>query len=135
MIFTYLGVMYTYSRLDTSVSSQFFLRCRLFFCNLYGFFHTIFLYIKNVRRGNIFFLIAISRRTGMKPKGSFLSVKTLTRKIDCWCLFTDINSHSRELASGQIGMLLGSFIETIKGMDWKRRQKALILLMLHLQGV
>ena len=59
----------------------------------------------------------------MKPKGSFLSVKTLTRKIDCWCLFTDINSHSRELASGQIGMLLGSFIETIKGMDWKRRQK------------
>ena len=42
MIFTYLGVMYTYSRLDNSISSQFFLRCRLFFCNLYGFFHTIF---------------------------------------------------------------------------------------------
>ena len=48
----------------------------------------------------------------MKPKGSYLSVKTSTREIDCWCLFTDMNS--RELASGQIGMLLGSFIETIK---------------------
>ena len=57
----------------------------------------------------------------MKPKGLFLSVKTSTRKIDCWCLFKDMNS--RELASGQICMLLGSFIETIKGMDWKRRRK------------
>ena len=65
----------------------------------------------------------------MKPKDSFLSVKTSTRKIDCWCLFTEIysqtfpDSHSRELASGQIGMLLGLFIETVKGMDWKRRRK------------
>ena len=65
----------------------------------------------------------------MKPKGSFLSVKTSTRKIDCWCLFMDVeshcfpDSHSRELASGQIGMLLGSFIETIEGMDWKHRRK------------
>ena len=58
----------------------------------------------------------------MKPKGSFLSVKTSTRKIDCWCLFTDMDSHSRELASGQMSMLLGSFIETVKGMDWKRRR-------------
>ena len=52
----------------------------------------------------------------MKPKGSFLSVNTSTRKIDCWCLFTDMDS--RELASGQIGMLLGSFIETVK--EWRR---------------
>ena len=80
-------------------------------------------YIKNGRAKNIFFLIEISRRTGMKPKGSFLSVKTSTRKIDCWYLFTDMNTHSQELASGQIGMLLGSFIETVKGMDWKRRRK------------
>ena len=59
----------------------------------------------------------------MKPKGSFLSVKTSTRKIDCWCFFMEMemDSNSRKLASGQIGMLLGSFIETIKGMDWKRR--------------
>ena len=59
----------------------------------------------------------------MKPKGSFLSVKTSTRKIDCWCLLTEMDSQPRELASGQFGMLLGSFIETVKGMDWKRRRK------------
>ena len=55
----------------------------------------------------------------MKPKSSFLSVNTSTRKIDCWCLFTDMDSHShpRELASGQMCMLLGSFIETIK--QWR----------------
>ena len=124
MIFIYLGVMYTYSRLDTSISSQFFLRCRLFFCNLYGFFHTIFFpCILKMFEQKTFFLIAISRRTGMKPKGSFLSVKTSTRKIDCWCLFMEMDTDSRELASGLIGMLLRSFIETIKGMDWKRRQK------------
>ena len=69
----------------------------------------------------------------MKPKGLFLSVKTSTRKIDCWCLFTDIDSHShpRELASGQISMLLGSFIEYKKN-GLETQAKALILLMLHL---
>ena len=124
MILAYLGVMYTYSRLDTSISSQFSCDSEYSFVISMDFSTQFSSYIKNVRAKNIFFLIAISRRTGMKSKGSFLSVNTSTRKIDCWCLFTEMNSHShsRELASGQIGMLLRSFIETVKRMDWKRRR-------------
>ena len=65
----------------------------------------------------------------MKPKGSFLSVKTLTRKIDCWCLFMVLNT-TCELASGQVGLLLRSFIDSQRN-GLETQAKALMLLMLH----